>query len=162
MTQENKETQAMAATEEVTATEVPATIVTLPDEEKAPLLTKIVNHLAQGYATQDYVRQVLVHPNDVQFVKEWIATVAMPQIVRQLVEIMPNEGTHIEPGVILQSQVETEWLAKHYEDKGLLEYIKAHEAPLMLTHKDLKLLFLLDGVRESEKRRNKILIPSAG
>ena len=134
-------------------------IVRLDEEQQAIQLNKIVNQLAQGYATQNYVRELKVHPEDVEFIASWLQGINMPQIVRQLCEIVPNDGSHAEPGVILQNQIETEWLSKYYKSSGLIDYITAKEAPLVLTHKELKLLFLLEGMLECDRKRRKILLP---
>jgi hypothetical protein len=122
-------------------------------------LGQIYNHLANGYAAQDYVREVRVHPDDVEFVSHWLAEMPMPEVVRQLVSVVPNNGSTAVPGVLIQSQVETEWLARHFEDAGLTEWIRAKGAPIMLTHKDLKMLFLLQGVDQCQQRKPHIIIP---
>lgn len=123
------------------------------------VLGQIYSHIANGYAAQDYVREIRVHKDDVEFVADWLASMPMPDNVRHLLQVVANPADTIAPAALLQSQVETDWLGHHFESLGLIEWIQSKGAPIMLTHKDLKLLFLLQGVDECHQKRPHIVIP---
>jgi hypothetical protein len=128
-------------------------------EVAAQELHVLAQHIQEGYVAQDYVRQIIVHPDDVQFVTEWVDSQNLPGIVRGLIHVVPNGGDRSDIGVVIQSQVETEWLAANFRDQGVIDIIRAAGAPIILNHRDMKLLFLVRALLECESKRKKILIP---
>lgn len=144
-------------TQQEVSNEVPQPISKLPKESQEMVLGQVLRQLASSYAGQDYVREIRVHPDDVEFIKAWLAPLGLPEIVEKLLTVVPNDGSAVDPGYIVQSQIETEWLTRHFKDNGLHKRMSEDGAPLLLNHRDLKLLYLLDALKDCDSQRRRLV-----
>lgn len=99
----------------------------------------------QGSAETDYIRKLAGNQKDLDFIKDYLAKVGLPQNLQDLIEYNPRPEA---PGIniVMQSEIERDWLKKHFDDKGLFGWLDGQNSPIMLGLKEMKDLYIREGL----------------
>lgn len=137
--------------------EIPKSLKDLTQQELNELLEDMTKKILDCAANDDFVRIIYCHPDDAEDMQKFVDEIGQTvnPMIAKMIQVESNGGNEFMPRFLTQTMIEYDWLSKYYKDKGVFDKLASRNTPIMLTHKDLKTLFLTDlllDMRESDAR----------
>ena len=133
-------------------------LMEMESEDRVQVYKRLELLIHQVNTSGDFVREIVFHPDDKEFISEWFNSAEIDDRYKSYIQLSTTEDV-TEPAIVTQSQIEYEWLSQHFTKSGMFEWLRTQGSPLFLSRDEMKILFLLEGVMEVNKRTSKLIVP---